>query len=41
MQSPEKRTAMGTAARRRVEEHFSWKSIARRTLAVYEQLVNL
>jgi glycogen synthase len=41
MQSPEKRTVMGTAARRRVEEHFSWKSIARRTLAVYEQLVNL
>ena len=40
MQSPEKRTAMGTAARRRVEEHFSWKSIARRTLAVYEQLAN-
>jgi alpha-maltose-1-phosphate synthase len=40
MQSPEKRTAMGTAARRRVEEHFSWKSIARRTLAVYEQAVN-
>ena len=41
MQSPEKCTAMGTAARRRVEEHFSWKSIARRTLAVYEQLANL
>jgi glycogen synthase len=40
MQSPEKRTAMGTASRRRVEEHFSWKSIARRTLAVYEQLAN-
>ena len=40
MQSPEKRTAMGTVARRRVEEHFSWKSIARRTLSVYEQLAN-
>jgi alpha-maltose-1-phosphate synthase len=40
MQSPEKRAAMGTAARRRVEEHFSWKSIARRTLAVYEQLAS-
>jgi len=40
MQSPEKRTAMGKAARRRVEEHFSWKSIARRTLAVYEQLAD-
>jgi len=40
MRSPEKRAAMGTAARRRVEEHFSWKSIARRTLAAYEQVVN-
>jgi starch synthase len=40
MRSPEKRAAMGTAARRRVEEHFSWKSIARRTLAVYEQLAS-
>jgi starch synthase len=40
MRSPEKRTVMGTAARRRVEEHFSWKSIARRTLAVYEELAN-
>jgi len=40
MRSPEKRAAMGTAARRRVEEHFSWKSIARRTLATYEQVVN-
>jgi glycogen synthase len=40
MRSPEKRAAMGTAARRRVKEHFSWKSIARRTLAVYEQLAS-
>ncbi|MGW8186606.1 MAG: glycogen synthase [Desulfobacterales bacterium] len=40
MRSPEKCAAMGTAARRRVEEHFSWKSIARRTLAVYERLSN-
>ncbi len=38
MRSPEKRAAMGRAARRRVETHFSWKSIARRTLAVYEQV---
>ena len=38
MRSPEKRDAMGSAARRRVEEHFSWKSIARRTLATYAQL---
>ena len=40
MQSPEKRTTMGTAARRRVEEHFSWKSIAGRTLATYAELTN-
>ena len=40
MRSPQKRAAMGTAARRRVEEHFSWKSIARRTLALYEQVAN-
>jgi glycosyltransferase involved in cell wall biosynthesis len=25
------------AARRRVEERFSWRSIARQTLAAYEQ----
>jgi len=41
MQSPEKRAAMGAAARRRVEEHFSWERIARRTLAAYSTLVNL
>jgi len=38
MRSPEKRVAMGKAARLRVEEHFSWKSIARRTLATYAEL---
>ncbi|MEN8780060.1 MAG: glycogen synthase [Desulfobacterales bacterium] len=38
MRSPEKRVAMGKAARLRVEEHFSWKSIARRTLASYAEL---
>lgn len=40
MRSPQKCAAMGTAARRRVEEHFSWKSIARRTLTLYEQVAN-
>jgi len=30
---------MGLAGRRRVEEHFSWSSIARKTLAMYEQLL--
>ena len=38
MRSPEKRVAMGKAARLRVEEHFSWKSIARRTLTTYAEL---
>ena len=32
---PAARARMGAAARRRVEEHFSWPSIARRTLAFY------
>jgi N-acetyl-alpha-D-glucosaminyl L-malate synthase BshA len=35
---PARRAAMGRAARRRVEEHFSWASIARQTLAFYEDL---
>ena len=39
LRSPEKRRAMSAAARRRVEDHFSWESIARKTLAVYEEVV--
>ncbi len=38
MRSPERRIDMGAAARRRVEEHFSWKRIAGQTLATYAQL---
>jgi glycogen synthase len=38
MRAPEKRAAMGVSARRRVVDHFSWKSIARRTLDVYSRL---
>lgn len=30
---------MGLAGRRRVEEHFSWSSIAHKTLAMYEELL--
>jgi len=30
---------MGTAARRRVVEHFSWRHIARLTLDFYRDLV--
>ncbi len=37
--SPEKRRAMSAAARRRVEDHFSWERIARKTLGVYEDLM--
>jgi alpha-maltose-1-phosphate synthase len=31
--------SMGLAGRRRVEEHFSWTSIAQKTLAMYEEVV--
>jgi glycosyltransferase involved in cell wall biosynthesis len=30
---------MGQRARRRVEEHFSWASIAAKTLSFYEQVI--
>ena len=40
MTDPGRRTAMGTAARRRVEEHFSWTAIAEQTLAFYKSLVD-
>jgi len=36
---PARRAAMARRARRRVEEQFSWTSIARQTLAFYEELV--
>jgi starch synthase len=35
---PERRRAMGTAGRRRVLEHFSWRHIAELTLDFYRQL---
>lgn len=31
---------LGLAGRKRVEDHFSWKSIARRTLTMYEELLH-
>jgi len=37
MRSPARRIDMGAAARRRVEERFSWQSVARQTLEAYEQ----
>jgi alpha-maltose-1-phosphate synthase len=29
---------MGVAGRRRVEEHFSWRAVAERTLEFYRQI---
>ncbi len=37
MKSPDRRIDMGAAARQRVDERFSWRSIARQTLEIYEQ----
>jgi glycosyltransferase involved in cell wall biosynthesis len=39
MAAPERRAAMGKAARARVLEHFSWRSIAESTLAFYRELI--
>ncbi|PSQ58293.1 MAG: glycogen synthase, partial [Bacteroidetes bacterium QH_10_64_19] len=36
---PERREAMGTAARQRVEEQFSWRAIAEQTLDFYKSLI--
>jgi glycogen synthase len=40
MADPERRAAMGAAARRRVEEQFSWRAIAEQTLDFYERLLD-
>src|SRR5699024_4708192 len=36
---PERARSQGLAARRRVEDHFSWEAIAERTIAVYERIL--
>lgn len=36
---PKTRAAMGKKARRHVERHFSWKSVARQTLEFYQDIV--
>ena len=36
---PSRASAWGAAARRRVEEHFSWEAIGERTLAVYRSVL--
>ncbi len=39
MADPDRRAAMGTRSRRRVEERFSWRAIAEQTLAFYKHLL--
>jgi starch synthase len=39
MSDPDRRTEMGRAGRRRAVEHFSWSSIARQTVDLYESVV--
>ena len=39
MADPERRAAMGVAARERVLAHFSWRRIAEETLGFYEELL--
>jgi starch synthase len=40
LSSPEKIKIMGTKSRERVVKHFSWKSIARKTLEFYKELTH-
>ena len=40
MADPDRRTAMGRRGRARVEEHFSWRAVARQTLAFYKRLTD-
>jgi glycosyltransferase involved in cell wall biosynthesis len=39
LRDPALRAAMARRARIRVEEHFSWTSIARQTVALYEDVI--
>ncbi|WP_263787427.1 glycogen synthase [Salinibacter grassmerensis] len=39
MNDPDRRDQMGTAARQRVEEQFSWRAIAEQTLSFYKSLL--
>jgi starch synthase len=41
MDAPERRAAMGKAARARVLAHFSWQAIAEQTLAFYRELLEM
>ena len=39
MADPALRASMAAAGRRRVEKHFGWPAIAKRTVELYETLV--
>jgi starch synthase len=41
MEAPERRAAMGKAARERVLAHFSWQAIAQQTLDFYRELLEI
>lgn len=38
LSQPELRTQMGSAARERVEQHFTWRRVAERTACLYDEL---
>jgi starch synthase len=40
LEDPAHAAAMGAAGRERAVEHFGWDAIARRTMAVYEQVLS-
>ena len=40
LHSPEKLESMAVKARQRVEKYFSWESIARQTLAYYQEVTS-
>ncbi|GAA1960170.1 glycosyltransferase family 4 protein [Nocardioides panacihumi] len=39
LDDPERRAGLGAAGRRRVEELFSWKAVAEKTVAAYEEAI--
>jgi starch synthase len=40
LEDPARAKAMGEAGRKRVEDHFSWTSIAAQTIKMYEELIS-
>jgi starch synthase len=41
LEDPDRATAMGAAGRRRAVEHFSWSTIAERTVQLYRSVAGL